>query len=323
MPQREKRHPFPPELGDEPDARELEEVWDLLADPQPQASPGEVDDAWTEVRKRTGLGTEDHVQPTLKAESTDQGRGSPSPGTPFLRWGSGLAMAAAVAALALGFGVLGESTLEAGPGETLMVTLEDGSMVELNSGSSLSHPRWTPPWSRPNRAVSLEGEAYFDVTPGDAPFVVETFNAQVTVLGTRFNLRARDELGGGTDLALESGRVRIAGRNGTTEVELAPGQRSSVALGTTDPSPPEGTELERILSWRTQGFAALDRPLGGIVAELERRFGVEIQLGDEVDPTDRLTLHYQEARDLRGILGDIATARGLRFRETSQGYELY
>ncbi len=318
----EKRHPFPPELGDEPDARELEEVWSLLADPTPTSPPDEVDRAWHEVRERVGL-----ESAAGRRSSSSSGRGgagrAPVTRLSLRRWGPALALAAAVVILALGLGTMGDTVLEAGPGETRMVSLEDGSAVELNSGSTLSVPRWTPPWARPNRAVRLEGEAYFHVTAGDAPFVVETFNARVTVLGTRFNLRARDELGGGTDLALESGRVRMSGHESAVEVELAPGQRSMVAVGALDPTPPQGTELERILSWRTRGFAALDRPLGGIVAELERRYGVEIRLGQEVDPTDRLTLHYQEAGDLRSILGDIATARGLRFRETSQGYELY
>ena len=41
--------------------------------------------------------------------------------------------------------------------------------------------------------VRLTGEAYFDVVEEDAPFVVETFNAEVRVLGTRFNVRAWPE----------------------------------------------------------------------------------------------------------------------------------
>lgn len=338
---------FPPELGDEADADELERVWNRLSEPRVTSSPEALDAAWALVRDRMGEVDVQPTEPTALAEA----EAAPIDPTPLARaeaeaapvqatvhshpdaasparsgarwWVRGLLAAAVVAALALGLGPLTSVTIEAGPGESRSVTLADGTRVALNSGSSLVQPRWSMPWSAPAREVVLVGEAFFEVTPDEVPFQVETFNARVTVLGTQFNVRARDEVGGGTEVVLERGRVRLEGSRSQAGVELAPGQMSSVALGEVEPAPPEPVDVEPLLSWRVQGFAAVDRPLGAILAELERRHGVEIRIGPDVDPDDRLTLLYQESRDLRGILGDIATARGLRFRETSQGFELY
>ena len=72
-------------------------------------------------------------------------------------------------------------------GEQKTVLLADQTEVMMSSGSSLLV---IPATFRSLRKVVLEGEAYFDVMPGEKPFVVETFNAIVTVKGTQFNVRA-------------------------------------------------------------------------------------------------------------------------------------
>ncbi|MDR0545010.1 MAG: FecR domain-containing protein, partial [Odoribacteraceae bacterium] len=66
------------------------------------------------------------------------------------------------------------------------VTLEDGSIVQLNSASTLSYP---VVFTGDERRVRLSGEAYFRVTPGkDAPFIVEVEDLCIRVTGTEFNV---------------------------------------------------------------------------------------------------------------------------------------
>src|SRR5690606_26577150 len=68
------------------------------------------------------------------------------------------------------------------------VMLQDQSVVYLNAGSVLRFPS---AFTATERRVSLVGEGYFEIA-ADAvqPFVVETDNMQVTVLGTRFSIRS-------------------------------------------------------------------------------------------------------------------------------------
>ncbi len=91
------------------------------------------------------------------------------------------------------------------------VTLPDGSVAELGSGSTLTYRNFR---GRAQRRVTLEGEAFFDVAEAERPFIVETFNASISVLGTRFNVRAwsSDPIPE-TLVALESGRVEVAPRH--------------------------------------------------------------------------------------------------------------
>lgn len=325
------RPPFPARLGSEPDSDSLEEVWNLLEGAEPDGARdsqgSELDEAWARLAGEIGaLETEAggeaqnariaDVPRTAQAEVSERSA-SPS----WFRWGA-VAVAAAAAVFVL-VGPPATVNVEAGPGETRSVALSDGSMVELNSGSTLSYARWTRGDSPRARRVRLIGEAFFEVAPGAAAFQVQTLNAEVTVLGTRFNVRARDELGGGTEVVVASGRVRLAAPGIETGVELEGGESSMLSLGSTEPSPPSATALDPILSWRTRGFAAVDRPLGSILSELERRFDTRLEVDPGVALDERLTIHYHEPRGLESILSDIATARGLGYRAISGGYEIH
>ena len=64
------------------------------------------------------------------------------------------------------------------------VQLLDGSLVYLNQHSTISYKaNFTP------RTLALDGEAFFSVLPGEAPFTVTTAHGAIKVLGTEFNVR--------------------------------------------------------------------------------------------------------------------------------------
>ena len=65
--------------------------------------------------------------------------------------------------------------------------LADGTQVWLNSGSSLKYP---VAFVKDSRQVDLNGEAYFEVTKDSRPFIVRTFDMDIKVLGTSFNISA-------------------------------------------------------------------------------------------------------------------------------------
>src|SRR5690606_12487557 len=121
----------------------------------------------------------------------------------------------------------------------------------------------------------LSGEAFFAVEPGGRPFVVETFNAEVTVLGTRFNVRARRGHGeASTQVTVTEGRVRVF--SGGEAVELAAGEGSAVEDAA--PSAPAPVPVEVAEAWQTGGFAVRGLPLPAVLAEVERRWGVDVAL---------------------------------------------
>ncbi len=93
-------------------------------------------------------------------------------------------------------------------GKTYKITLSDGTLVHLNSGTTLSYPDKFESGS--NRVVRLHGEAYFEVKKDAAhPFLVETSEVTIEVLGTKFNISsyAEEQL---IETALVEGSVKIS-----------------------------------------------------------------------------------------------------------------
>ncbi|MEQ8882671.1 MAG: FecR domain-containing protein [Cyclobacteriaceae bacterium] len=80
--------------------------------------------------------------------------------------------------------------------------LPDSSSVVLNKKSKLTYT--TEDWST-HRSVHLEGEAFFEVKEGSA-FDVLTADGMVTVVGTAFNVKQRDQF---YEVICFSGSVKI------------------------------------------------------------------------------------------------------------------
>lgn len=239
------------------------------------------------------------------------------------RW-TAVAASLFAATLSALFYLTWEQTITAPPGDRLTLTLPDGSAVELNSGASLTFAPRTFGWF--SRTTALEGEAYFEVVTHESAFVARTFNAEVRVLGTSFNVRAwPGESAGATVVALRTGAVRLSSRIGTERaVVLRPGEMSRVDKRNKVPTQPEATDLSQATAWRTGRFVFVDEPLSAILDEMERRFDVSIRADAEDILDDRLTLAYDSPASADAILEDIASSYSrYSYRSISGGYELY
>lgn len=77
------------------------------------------------------------------------------------------------------------NTLYVPAGQRARITLQDGTQVWLNAHSTLKYPSR---FSNKNRKVEISGEAFFNISKGNTPFIVSTQNLELEVLGTQFNL---------------------------------------------------------------------------------------------------------------------------------------
>ena len=77
-------------------------------------------------------------------------------------------------------------------GNRTKIVLPDGSQVWLNAGSNLDYNNST--FNKELREVSLNGEAYFDVTKNETkPFIIHTKKMDIKVVGTAFNIRSYND----------------------------------------------------------------------------------------------------------------------------------
>jgi transmembrane sensor len=148
-------------------------------------------------------------------------------------------------------------------GEQRVVTLSDGSRIELNTNS-----RVTVRYDWLGRDVKLvRGEAMFHVAKDvSRPFRVRAADRTVTALGTSFAVRTEP---GDLIVTLFEGRVQVAPLKGrASRVTLAPGQRWTSRR-------PVATSLDQMelvsaLSWVQKKAVFDDVPLSAAVAEMNR-----------------------------------------------------
>jgi len=88
---------------------------------------------------------------------------------------------------------------------TLVKILDDGSIVFLNGGATLTFPEQ---FAADKRKVSMQGDALFDVqSNADSPFFIETESVMVEVLGTKFNVKTSGKES--FELSVQQGIVKV------------------------------------------------------------------------------------------------------------------
>ncbi|MFH5885409.1 FecR domain-containing protein [Halalkalibaculum sp. DA3122] len=161
------------------------------------------------------------------------------------------------------------------------LSFSDGTKVVLNAESKIRFPEQ---FQANTRKVFLEGEAYFEVAHlPDSPFIVQTNGAEVTVLGTQFNVKARPEESQ-ISVAVADGKVSLASKSSSEEtigeeVILGANQMSVIKSGAA-PIEPASVNIEKHLAWLRGDFAFDEEPFVNVLKEWERRFDVNFIVED-------------------------------------------
>ena len=153
-----------------------------------------------------------------------------------------------------------------------VISLSDGSKIYLNAGSKLS---FSKDYNSESRKVSLYGEAYFDVKKGINPFIISTEYAEITVLGTKFNVRSRDD---GFEVGVNEGVVKV--KNDLRSMEISQGEQIDV-----NPKYPETFTTSKTTDfypgWKNNKLICDNSSLLKICDELERIYNVKINFQNE------------------------------------------
>jgi len=160
------------------------------------------------------------------------------------------------------------TTIQAEKGEHLSFVLPDGSTVELNAASRLSYH---PSWFRFEREVSFEGEAFFEIEKGK-DFLVVSKNGETKVLGTSFNVYARNN---DYKVYCETGIVKVSSTKSDVEFVVKPGEMAIIHNQKKD-GRIENLDADKILGWKENKFHFISKPLISVFDELERQYNVSI-----------------------------------------------
>ena len=162
-------------------------------------------------------------------------------------------------------------------GKKFQLQLSDGTLVHLNSGTTLKYP--VKFIAGENRQVFLDGEAYFDVAKDKKhPFIVNADQLNIRVLGTHFNVSnyPEDDV---TDVVLVEGSVGMYNTseefNSDKNTILKPGHKGTFNKENTKIfTKPVITDI--YTSWINGGLTFRNMSFKNIITKLERRYNVTI-----------------------------------------------
>lgn len=206
-----------------------------------------------------------------------------------------------------GFVFFYSKTIECRPGQNLMAELPDGSTVEMNAGSEL---KYYPVKWRFQRRLKFEGEGFFNVKKGEK-FEVVSNNGKTRVLGTTFNIYARDE------------NYRVTCLTGL--VEVVAGNNQKVVLEANSHAEIENGKLvmkteyntKKAIDWKLNFFDFSGRPLMEVFKEIERQYAVQIRLQPEISNRN-FSSNFSKPEHVEDVLDYVCKSMQLKFVKQSE-----
>lgn len=198
------------------------------------------------------------------------------------------------------------------PGMTTSLTLPDGTLVSLNSESSLTYPSH---FDGDVREVTLQGEAYFEVTKDpERKFVVSTSHqSQIEVLGTRFNVEAYEKQEAVLATLVEGKINFIYQRDRVSKkLQMTPGQK--LIYDSKDGKVQAYTTSgESETAWKDGKIIFRNTPLEEGLRMLEKRYNVEFIIKNDRLKDDAFTGTFESQR-LERILEYFQLSSRIRWR---------
>lgn len=190
-------------------------------------------------------------------------------------------------------------------GKKSILTLSDGSKVYLNSASEISY---FSEFDDSLRVVKLSGEAFFKVQKEARPFVVETEQTKIIVLGTSFNVNQQEN--GALSVALMTGKVRIKDDKGQ-QMSLEPSEmiirdkQGTILKTSFDPLYITGWK-DKVLVFKRNSFQEVKE-------KVENWFGIKIKLQGKTDVKMTYSGIYKD-ENLENVLSGIFLSSELTYQ---------
>jgi len=166
------------------------------------------------------------------------------------------------------------NTLKVPYGKRFKLQLSDGTVVSLNSGTTLKYPEQFG--LNGKRNVYLTGEAFFEVAKDKThPFIVHTNQVEVEVLGTKFNVSAYPENPTVNSTLIEGSIEMAEAENKSNAVLIAPNQMATWQNNSKKITT-KFVDTSIYSAWTKGDIAFKDTPFSTIAKIIERTYDVKI-----------------------------------------------
>lgn len=160
-------------------------------------------------------------------------------------------------------------------GKRSKVTLADGTVIWLNSGSILEFPT---SFSGNTREVYLTGEMYTEVEKDPKkPFIVHTANFNIRVYGTKFNVSAYNDNETLSSCVLVQGSVGVLSKD-MPEIHMA---KNEMVVCHNHQFSKTQVDVSKYISWK-DGYLEFDNtPITEVLDKIGRYYNLSFKFGDK------------------------------------------
>lgn len=180
-------------------------------------------------------------------------------------------------------------------GEKLTLKLTDGSIIHINSNSTVRFPK---AFTGPTREVYMEGQVFFDVQRDEnKPFIVHSNGLITSVLGTSFAI-TEDSASQRSEVAVLTGKVKVAktemnGTEGSEELNLDP--MDAARLDVVERSFEKiKVDYDNVFAWKDNVIVFQNASFDDVQIRLEKWFGVKFQMKKKINPRKDYTGRFED-----------------------------
>lgn len=200
------------------------------------------------------------------------------------------------------------------PGEKTKVFLPDGTVVYLNSSSSI---KYLENFEGIERRVVLNGEAFFEVAKdATKPFIVESMGIETVALGTAFNVNTFDL--SQIRISLLEGKVSINEAETTSKLAILSPGKELLINSNTQKYLEQSFEAEDVIGWKAGKLVFSHASLDDVTLRLERWYGVVITVKGDIPEDWEISTVY-ENQSLRNVLTDLQYSKKFAYEIKESG----
>jgi len=192
-------------------------------------------------------------------------------------------------------------------GNVKSVVLPDGTIVFVNSGTTLLYPTI---FTGDTRQVYLSGEAHFEVVKdAQHPFIVRVGQLNVQVLGTHFNVDAYSDNNDVTT-TLEEGSVKLCD-SGKNKILCVLKPNEQVVFNRQKRQYRKFTvDAMHYISWINGNLNFYNKSMDKIIPILEHHFNVKIIVDPTLNMKEEYTMNFKPYENIDDVLKVLSALSG-------------
>lgn len=191
-------------------------------------------------------------------------------------------------------------------GERVVMVLSDDTRVYLTSNSYLRYPSQ---FDKDKREVTLVGRAYFEVKKSNTPFIVNTADMDIEVLGTSFDVEAKST-GNSASVILVEGSVKVHA-SGVSKV-IYPNEQINFLRETREMTV-KSVDSKLLTMWKDGVLVVHGHSFEELVESLASWYGVRIIDRTSVSPNEKFHGRF-DREDIVAAIKAVAISANIKYR---------